>query len=246
MEHVAMIVRRLALVFSIVICGSLALAAAAVAAGGGLGPGNYTFTSTAANAFFGGGAKGGPPAPTLMVSVNQGLNSFQPMHPRGPRIVTNSTMVFLTEFDATGAGGSGCFVVPAGEFTVAKDLQSASLHATLTADEACPGYGTPVTAGKNLNAYAGGGGGGGGLILPITVDVTWTGNGVVSTYKDRSSFECLSYSEDGTSSYRDSSGSASGATSALAGQLFSVFADVSSAGSQLDISGTSQPRCFGY
>jgi len=241
-----MILRRLALVFSIAICGSLALAAAAVAAGGGLGPGSYTFSSTGANAFFGGGAKGGPPTPTFIVSVNQGLNSFQPMHPKGPRIVMNSTMVFLTEFDATGAGGYGCFVVPPGDFTVAKNLQSAALHTTLTAGEACPGYGTPVAAGKNLSAYAGGGGGGGGLVLPITVDVTWTGNGVVSTYKNRSSFQCLSYSEDGTSSYRDSSGNASGATSALSGQFTSVFSDVSSADSQLDISGTSQPPCFGY
>jgi len=215
----------------------------AAAAGGGLGPGTYSFTSTSANAFFGVGAKGGPPAPTFVVSVNQGLNSFQPMHPKGPRIVTNSTMVFVTEFDATGAGGYGCFVIPAANFTVAKDLQSAALHTTLTADEACPGYGSPVAAGKNFAAYAGGGG---GLLLPITVDVSWTGNGVVSTYKDRSSFQCLSYSEDGTSSNRDSSGSASGAVSTLTGSFTSLSADVSSADSQLDIKGTSQPPCFGY
>jgi hypothetical protein len=155
-------------------------------------------------------------------------------------------MVFVTEFDATGAGGYGCFVIPAANFTVAKDLQSAALHTTLTADEACPGYGSPVAAGKNFAAYAGGGGGGGGLLLPITVDVSWTGNGVVSTYKDRSSFQCLSYSEDGTSSNRDSSGSASVAVSTLTGSFISLSADVSSADSQLDIKGTSQPPCFGY
>jgi hypothetical protein len=243
LELVPMIVRRLALVFSIAVVGSLVAAAVAVAAGGGLGPGKYTFSSTSANAFFGGGAKGGPPAPTFVVSVNQGLNSFQPMHPKGPRVVMNSTMVFLTEFDSTGVGGSGCFVIPASDFTVAKNLQSAALHATLTADEACPGYGTPVGAGKNVIAYAGGGG---GLVLPITVDVSWTGNGVISTFEDRSSFQCLAYSEDGTSSNSDSSGSASGATSALSGQFTSVSADVSSSDSRLDIKGTSQPPCFGY
>src|ERR1700704_2942130 len=127
-----MIFRRLALVFSIAICGSVALAAAASAAGGGLGPGKYSFTSSAANALFGAGAKGGPPAPTFSVSVNRGLNSFQPMHPKGPRTVFESTMVFVNEFDATGAGGSGCFVIPESDFTVAKDLQSAALHTTLT------------------------------------------------------------------------------------------------------------------
>ena len=240
-----MIIRRLALVFSIAICGSLALAAAASAAGGGLGPGKYTFTSSAANAFFGAGAKGGPPAPTFSVSVNQGLNSFQPIHPKGPRTVFESTTVYITEFDTTGAGGSGCFIIPKGDFTVAKNLQSAALHTTLTAAESCPGYASPVAAGKNVAPYAGGGGGA-GLVLPIKLDVSWTGSGVVSTYQDQSTFQCLDYNEEGTSSRRDSTGSAAGTISALAGSFTSDLADVSSAASQLDIKGTSQPPCSGY
>ena len=239
-----MIVRRLALVFSIVVCGSLALAAAASAAGGGLGPGKYTFTSSAANAFFGAGAKGGPPAPTFSVSVNEGLNSFQPTHPKGPRTVIESTMVFVSEFDATGAGGSGCFVIPKNDFTVARSLQSAALHTTLTAAESCPGYGTPVAAGKNAVPYAGGGGA--GLVLPIKIDVSWTGSGVVSTSQDQNTFQCLDYSEEGTSSNRDSTGSAAGTISALTGTFNSVFADVSSSASQIAIKGTSQPPCPGY
>jgi hypothetical protein len=240
-----MVFRRLAMVFSIAICGSLALAAAGLAAGGGLGPGTYVFTSTGANAYFGAAAKGGPAGPTFTVSVNQGLNSFQPMHPKGPRTVFDSTMVFVSEFDATGAGGFGCFVVPDAAFTVAKDLQSAALHTTLTAAEACPGYGTPVAAGKDVAAYAGGGGGA-TLALPINVDVSWTGNGVVSTNKNRFSFQCMKYSEDGTNSNRDSSGGASGTISSLPGSFTADFADVSAAASELDISGTSQPQCFGY
>lgn len=240
-----MIIRRLVMVLSIVTCGSLAMAAAAFAAGGGLGPGKYSFNSTSATADFGGG-KGGPPVPSVSVYVNQGYNSFQPMHPKGPRIVSYSTMVQLSEFDpATGLGGFGCFVVPAGDFSAGKDLQTAALHATLTADEACPGAATPVAAGSSVTPFAGGGGGG-GLTLPITVDVTWTGNGVVSTNRDKSSFQCLSYKEDGSSVDKDSSAGASGSTSALSGQLVTDFADVSSSVSSLDISGTAQPPCFGY
>src|SRR5258706_16197459 len=112
----AMFIRRLALVFSIVFCASLALAAAAVAAGG-MGPGKYTFNSSSANAFFGMGKKGGPPVASWQVSVNQGLNSFKPTHPNGLRIVTNSTMVFVSEFDALGNGGVGGFFFAGGSFT---------------------------------------------------------------------------------------------------------------------------------
>jgi hypothetical protein len=240
-----MIVRRLVMVLSVVAVGSLALAAAAFAAGGGFGPGKYSFNSTSAYAEFGSG-KGGPPAPSVSVYVNQGYNSFQPMHPKGPRIVTNSTMVQFSQFDpVTGDGGFGCFVVPAGDFTVGRDLQTAALHTTLTADETCPGFGTPVAASKDVTAFAGGGGGV-GLTLPITVDVTWSGNGVVSTSQDKSTFQCLTYKEDGNSSYKDSSGSASGSTSVLSGLLGTDFADVSTSVSSLDISGTAQPPCFGY
>src|SRR5260370_14478744 len=138
--------RRLAIVLSIVFCGSLVMAAAWFAVGG-LGPGKYTFHSSSANAFFGMGKKGGTPSASWSVSVNQGLNSFKPTHPGGPRIVNDSTMVFVTEFDANGSGGFGCFIVPNGDFTVTRELQSAALHTTLTADEACPGFGAPVGGG---------------------------------------------------------------------------------------------------
>jgi hypothetical protein len=76
--------------------------------------------------------------------------------------------------------------------------------------------------------------------------VSWTGNGVVSTFKDRSTFQCLEYSEDGTSTLLSSSGGASGATSALKGAFTTDLANVSATNSKLDIKGTSQPACFGY
>src|SRR2546430_16714206 len=170
-----MLARRLALVFAIVFCGSLAMAAAAFAAGG-LGPGKYSFTSQSANAFFGMAQKGGPPASSFTVSVNQGLNSFKPTH--APRTVSNSTMVFVSEFDASGNGGYGCFVVPDSAFTVSRDLQAAALHATPTIDEACQGYGTPVGGGKDV-AFAGGTR---GLVRPGTLGVASTPAGGGSTH----------------------------------------------------------------
>ncbi len=236
-----MFTRRLVLVFSIVICGSLALATAAVAAGG-MGPGKYTFHSTGANAFFGMGKKGGPPSPSWSVSVNQGLNSFKPMHPNGPRVVADSTMVFVTEFDALGDGGFGCFVIPDSNFTVSRNLQTAALHTTLTADEACPGYGAPVGGSKDV-IFAGGNG---GLHLPITVDVAWSASGAVTTFKQSFSLQCLDYTEAGSSTNLSTGAGASGSISALTGGFSSEFADVISTDGKLDLRGVPPSACFGY
>jgi hypothetical protein len=233
-----MFIRRLAIVFAIVFCGSLALAAAAVAAGG-LGPGKYTFNSQSANAFFGMGKKGGPPSPSWFVSVNHGLNSFKPKD--GPRTVYNDTIVYVNEWDATGNGGYGCFVVPDSGFVVARDLSSASLHATLTADEACGGYATPVGGGKD--AFAGGNG---GLALPITVSVTWNATGGVTTYDQSFTLQCLSYNESGSSSNQSTGAAAGGSISALSGQFNAEYADVTSTVGKLDVKGTPPSGCFGY
>src|SRR5690348_18155509 len=119
-----MFVRRLVLIFSIFVTGSLAFAAAALAAGGGLGPGKYSFTSSGAFASFGMGGKGGPAGPSWSVSVNEGLNSFKTAR-GGPRLVDHSTVVYVTEFDASGNGGFGCFVIPGSAFTVSRDLSTA-------------------------------------------------------------------------------------------------------------------------
>src|SRR5437868_547887 len=141
-----MIVRRLVLILSIVFCGSLALAAGAVAAGsggGGLPPGDYSFTGNSASALFG-ALKGGPPQPTISIFVNRGLNSFQPDGKKVRPTVMQSTIVQYAEFDPDGGGASLCFLIADGDFTVSNHLQNASLHTWLTANNTCPGAGTPV------------------------------------------------------------------------------------------------------
>lgn len=238
-----MFVRRFALVVSIVFCGSLAVAVVAVAAGGGMSPGKYTFHSTSADALFGMGKKGGPPAPSWNVSVNQGLNSFKPTHPGGPRTVTQSTMVFVSEFDANGNGGFGCFVVPDANFSVSRDLQQAALHTVLTTDELCPGTGAPVGGGKDV-VFAGGGGT--TLLLPISVDVTWTATGAVTTLKQSFSLQCLDYKQDGRSTNQSTASAASGTISALSGSLAAEFADINATDGQLNIRNTPQPACQGF
>jgi hypothetical protein len=233
-----MFARRLLLVFSIALCGSLAFTAA-VSAAGGLGPGKYTFKSTAADAFFGMGKKGGPPVASWGVSVNHGLNSFKPTQPKGSRIVMNSTVVYVTEFDANGNGGYGCFVVPDTDFVVGKNLSSAALHTKLTADEACPGYAAPVGGSKDVS-FAGGSS---GLALPLTLDVTWSVSSPTTTFKQAFSIECLNYSQEGSSTNESRTASAIGSISALSGSFNSDFGDVIKSDGSLDIQGVADPSC---
>lgn len=236
-----MLTRRLPMVFSIVILGSLAFAAGAVAAGGGgLGPGNYSFSNKSADASFGMGGKGGPAGPSWSVFVNEGLNSFKPRS-GGSRLVDNSTVVFVTEFDALGNGGYGCFVVPNSDFTVSRDLSTAALHTTLTLDEVCPGYASPVDGGNSV-AYAGGGEG--GLELPIRVDVTWTGRGAAGTSKSTFTFRCLTYGENGSGTYSFIGASASGTISDLDGSFAAEYADVNTSSGLLNIHNVPPDACL--
>lgn len=244
MEKLGMILRRVVLIFSIVFSGSLALAAGAFAAGsgGGLAPGDYTFNSNSASALFG-GAKGGPPQPSINIFVNRGLNSFEPDGRPVPPTVMQSTMVQFSEFDPSGASLSACFLVNDSDFTVSHDLQSASLHTWLSASSFCPGTGSPVGGAPKPGPF--GGSGGAGIQLPIRVDVTWTGAGVVSTLHDDFTFRCLDHSESGKSTFLDSvGGSASGSVGASIG-LATPVADVSSQVGQIEVQGTVVPPCFG-
>lgn len=239
------LVKRLALVVSIVSVGSLALAAAVVAAGGGggLGPGAYTFTNKDAGATFG-TLKGGPPGQQgFSVSVDRGLNSFRPRDPKGPRTVMNSTIVSLNLFDDLGNSTFGCFLINPSDFTISNDLQAARVHTTLTADEVCPGFGAPITAPQS-GVSPSAGGGGGGLPLPISLDVTWSGLGVASTANDRNTFQCLDYNTQFTSAYHSSNATASGTMSAINGSFDTSLAVVSSSATHATIKGTQQPSCF--
>jgi hypothetical protein len=178
--------KRLFLVLSIAVTGSLAMAAAAIAAGGGggLGAGNYTFTDASALAQF--GAPVTPNlAPQFIISVDRNHSDFRPSG--GPHVVTHTTMVFI-QISTTAINGFGCFKVPASDFTVGSTLQSAELHATLT--NACTFAEAKSGAAKAGIPLAGGGG---GLPASLRVDVVWTGTGVVGTTRDVATSQCLGF-----------------------------------------------------
>lgn len=234
-----MIVRRLVLVLSIVVCGSLAMAAAVFGAGGGLGPGQTLFSDTNANASFGG--KGGPPE-GFSVFVNQGLNSFEP-EDGGVTTVNRSTIVKLTVFTASGTGGA-CYVIPDSDFVVSRNLQSATLNTTLTTANMCKGKGTPTISSGAPPLSTNG-------VLPpvinlppsITIDVTWNGTGVTSVLRSKSTFECLDYSTDMSSTNRAAAAGATGSISMLTGSRTASYAVVGSTDGTIDVSGVLSSSC---
>jgi len=239
------LVKKLAAVVSVVFGSSLALAAVALAAGGpgGLGPGVYTFNDKEAVATFG-TLKGGPPGQQgFSVIVDKGLNSFRPKGPDASRTVTNSTIVSLIIFDDAGSATYGCFLINPADFSVSKDLQTANLQTTLTTNEVCPGYGSPVTK-SGATPLAGVGGGGADLPLPITLNLAWTGMGVTSSGVDHSTSRCLDYSTDFQSSYRSSNASATGTISVLGGSFQTQLASVVSSDVRATIKGVPQAACF--
>ncbi len=241
------LIRRLALVLPIVFGGSLVLAAAAIAAGGGggLAPGAYTFSNKSATATFG-TLKGGPPGQQgFSVFVDQGLNSFRPKDPNAPRTVVNDTIVNLTVFDDLGNSTFGCFVLNnPSDFTIGRDLQTASLHTTLNAGEVCPGVGAPVAGKSGVSPLAGGGPGGGALPLPITLAISWTGVGVTTTGTDRSTSQCQDYSTVFNSNLGFSNANATGTISVIAGSFSTPLGVVSSTNTRATIKGIPQPDCF--
>jgi hypothetical protein len=199
--------RRLLLIVSIVVTGSLALSDAATAAGGGggLGPGTYTFTHSLALAQFGPSVTN--LGPQFMIQVDRNHSDFRPNS--GPHLVTDATTVTI-QISTAALSGTGCFNIPASDFTVSSDLQHAALHTTLTTP--CAGPVAAATGAKGFAALAGGGGGS-GLPDSIRVDVTWSGNGVVGTTRDANNFQCAGSTTNRTLIGRAASVTASGAIS---------------------------------
>ncbi len=237
------LVKKLAAVVSIVFGVSLVFAAVAVAAGGGgLGPGAYKFTDKEAMATFG-TLRGGPPGQQgFTVIVDRGLNTFRAKGPEASRTVTNSTIVSLDIFDDAGNVTFGCFTINPADFSVSKDLQTARLHTTLTANETCPGFGSPVAA--NGEVPFAGGGGGAALPLPISLDIAWSGLGVTSSGTDHSTSRCLDYSTEFSSAYQSSNATATGTMSASSGTFQTQLADVTSSDVTAHIKGVPQAACF--
>src|SRR5580704_5133918 len=192
------LLRRLAMLGSMLICISVAFTAAAIATdahiaagnvgdahiaatlsiqgkgtgggGGGLLPaGNYHNTTVFANYSF--AAKG----PQLSVNVTDTTTIADPRV--GPATSQHEVDVNVQACDSSGVCGGGCFIPDgAHDWTFSANLSRASLKTRVT-DSTLPCQGMPVT----------------GLTRPFTVNVTWTAVGQSSETSNLGNYACSGY-----------------------------------------------------
>jgi hypothetical protein len=232
---------------------SIALAGSAVAGGGGWppAPGTYKMTDISATANLVAGStvvcypgKGCFPQPTdsAYVTVDRGLHTFKPKG--GKTLVQQTgTMLNFYFYTASGTNASGCWMIADGDFTVAKDLSSASLLTTVEGESNCPGTPLAVSA-TNVVTPKGGGGGGGGSVGPITLNLTWTYKGVVSHSHDDGKLTCGGFSTVAGLDSDHATALSQGQITGASATLVSDFAAIDDSSSKQVVKGVPLDACL--
>jgi hypothetical protein len=243
------LLRRLALLGSMLICISVAFTAAAIATdahiaagnvgdahiaatlsiqgkgtgggGGGLLPaGNYHNTTVFANYSF--AAKG----PQLSVNVTDTTTIADPRV--GPATSQHEIDVSVQACDSSGVCGGGCFIPDgADDWTFSANLSRASLKTTVT-DRTLPCQGMPVA----------------GLTRPFTVNVTWTAVGQSSETSNLGNYACSGYESQTLTTTGGSTATNASATTSLFSGTFPVSgANLSSFEQRIHAQGTPLDSC---
>ena len=189
------LIRRAALSLGIAASVAATLTIATVAAAGGFGEGAGTFTFTDTSAF----VSTFNPADGSSIDLNVNRTTFiVRQRPNGEPITQDMTMLVITQFIPNPnpflppTVNSTCLVIPDPDFTVGPDLQTATL-AVVDASTQCGFFKVPVSGAVIDVKGGGGGGGGGGIQLPLSANVTWTGNGAVGVSESNGTFRCLTF-----------------------------------------------------
>jgi hypothetical protein len=232
---------------------SIAMAGSAVAGGGGWppAPGTYKMTDTSATADLLGATtivcyppKGCFPEPSesAYVSVDRGLHTFKP---KGGKTLVQQTGTMLNFYysNTSGTSVSGCWMIADGDFTVARDLSSASLVTTVQGASNCPGTPLSVSA-LNVVSPKGGGGDGGGGAGPITLNVSWTYKGVVSHVRDDGKLTCGSFSTVAGLDSDHATALSQGQITVASATLTSDFASIDDSSSRQVVKGVPVDACI--
>jgi hypothetical protein len=234
------LLRRLALMGSMLICVSISFTAAAIATeahiaagnsiqgkggpppGGGLPPaGKYTNTNVFA------GYSLCCSGPQLTVNVSDMTNTA---HPKvGAATSLHEVDVNLQACDfVTGICGAGCFIPDrASDWTFSANLSSAALKTTVT-PSTLPCQGSPVT----------------GLLRPFTVSVTWTATGSRNTSSGTGRYACSGYkSETVTKTSGNTAVNATASTSLFSGTFPASNANLNSFDQRIHAQGTPLDSC---
>ena len=189
------------------------------------------------------GGAGPPPAGDYRsASTNAGIFIFSDTGMSVGIFVTNTTQTSkpsgagattTTEFDVrinVSGGGTfafGCFNLTPADFS-SNGVLGATLNMVITSNTpTCQQGGPPAS-----------------VPLPLTVNVVWSGAGPVATTRSRSSFNCLTYRNDGES--LDSTNLANvtaSLTPLLAAPLTSNQGSLATDTTHLDAQGAQQPAC---
>jgi hypothetical protein len=217
------------------IAASIGSPAAATGKGGGCGIGASQCRISQTDAF----AAWFSGDPTILgpaAIINPTRGTFV-MKPRGgPATITPLETVVTVQFSTPTINGFGCFVVPDSAFVVSRDLQSATLNATLNPNaNACPGLMTPQLGAAQAGPVLGGIGAPGGGLPAMTVSVTWTGPGLAFHSTSSSTQACggftATFHTQGSSSQSNANGNltfADGSTLALGSTLSAGVDDFNS------------------
>jgi hypothetical protein len=233
---------------------SIALAGSAVAGGGGWppAPGTYKTTDLSATAYLVGATtticdpvKGCFPVPSesAYVTVDRGLHTFKPRG--GERLVQQSgTMLNLYYSSVSGKFVSGCWIIADGDFTVAKDLSSASLSTTVEGASNCPGAPLAVSSTNVVTPKGGGDGGGGGTTEPITLKVSWSYKGVVSHSRNDGTLTCGSFKTVAKQNSDHATATSQGDITVASATLTSEFASIDNSSGNQVVKGVPVDACF--
>jgi hypothetical protein len=223
LEDKMALIRRLSLVFSIVLCGLVALAASSMAAGGPGGPppaGNYQTTTQLAS--FQPSAKGGTSFVSAVV-----MRTTQVSRPLGgPFSSTTETDLKLQVFSDT-LNVAGCFILASpADFTIS-GVQTATLNTTVSAT-------TPTCAPPYLVPP-----------VPITVNMTWSGASATATSRDLNLFSCLTYSSETqtTNISSNSNGTATVTSTLLTDSFTTTNGSLGSNDQSIHVQGVLDPSC---
>jgi hypothetical protein len=235
---------------------SLGLSGSVLAGGGGFGaPGTNTFADVSANASF------IDAIGFVSLSVDRGMQTFKLKNTSGPPVMVGpeTTLVVFVELVPPPSGGpggfeSGCFVIPDSAFTVAsRGLASASLKVGPAQERPCPGRLIPAAAGGRPGFSApaplgglGSGGGSGGTISSVTVNLSWTSNGVIFFNGFTNGSKCLGFVSNAQGDFQNTIASATGTILELlsSGAIFQG-GNIAQFDSRQVITGTLAPACGG-
>jgi hypothetical protein len=188
--------RRLLSVVAAAFC-SIALAGSALAQGFGPPPGHSQSSDTNASAdlFDSTGSIHANP------SVDRGMQTFKAKQASGPPVVMGPATMLNLEVDVPNGFAFGCWIIPDSDFTVSRDLSSATLTTTVTPGVSeCPGPPLSAATGArpglealSLQPLQEGPPGSFGFMGPVQLGVTWTFLGAVGQSRFTNNASCASF-----------------------------------------------------